>query len=91
MGLQRSLYGVSVGVLEICKQDQCQSVVDSCMGSGWICGRFPCEGSGVPVWVSVGLSEVSVLGLRVPVQGRCESVVDPCVELVWVSGRPCLG
>ena len=43
------------------------------------------------MWVSVGLSEVSVLGLRVPVQGRCESVVDPCVELVWVSGRPSLG
>ena len=29
MGLQRSLYGVSVGVLEICKQDQYESVVDS--------------------------------------------------------------
>ena len=43
------------------------------------------------MWVSVGLSEVSVLGLRVPVQGRCEFVGDPCVELVWVSGRPCLG
>ena len=26
---QRSLYGVSVGVLEICKQDQYESVVDS--------------------------------------------------------------
>ena len=57
-------------------------MVDHCIGSGWICGRFPCEGNGVPMWVSVGLSEVSALGLRVPVKGCCESVGDPCIEFV---------
>ena len=43
------------------------------------------------MWVSMGLSEVSVLGLRVPVKGCCESVGDPCIELVWVSGRSLSG
>ena len=57
---QRSLCGVNVGDREIPEQDQCESVFDSCVESGWICGRFPSEVSGVSVWVSVGLTEVSV-------------------------------
>ena len=90
--LYDDLKGLYLGEITPCGfvRGSCVSLVwvNACLSEGFVWGQCGFVGDSQVrlveslCEVSVGLSEVSVLGLRVPVKGCCESVGDPCIEFV---------